>query len=181
MYLFAPSISALRALGERDAATDAAGQERKRAALVAEGQKLIRGLKALEVLANGEPAKLAELKDQWKLVLEDPGARDKARAVWAAVRAGGGALRTPYGVLVGSAEGVRTALTDESTCSVREYYRRMSVSVGPLYLGMDRCPVHKQAARTPSDAAYEAAVCRDSWRRQHVRPGIEEATRSFIA
>lgn len=158
MYLFAPSISALRALGERDAKTDAAGQERERAELVEEGQKLIRGLKSLEVLANGEPAKLAELKDQWKLVLEDPGARAKARAVWAAVRAGGGVLRTPYGVLVGSAEGVRTALTDESTCSVREYYRRMSVSVGPLYLGMDRCPVHKQAARTPSDAAYETAV-----------------------
>jgi Dyp-type peroxidase family len=158
MYLFAPSLSALRALGERDEQTDSRKLEADRAELVAEGQKLIRGLKALEMLANGDPAKLSELKDQWKLVLEDRGARDKARAVWAAVRASGGALRTPYGVLVGSAEGVQSALTDETTCSVREYYRRMAVSVGPMYLGMDRCPVHKQAERTPSDAEYEASV-----------------------
>jgi Dyp-type peroxidase family len=158
MYLFAPSISALRALGERDEQTDSRKLEADRAELVAEGQKLIRALKALEMLANGDPAKLSELKDQWKLVLEDRGARDKARAVWAAVRASGGALRTPYGVLVGSAEGVQSALTDETTCSVREYYRRMAVSVGPMYLGMDRCPVHKQGERTPSDAEYEASV-----------------------
>jgi Dyp-type peroxidase family len=180
MYLFAPSLSALRALGERDEKTDSAQRERDRAQLVAEGQKLIRGLKALEVLANGEPGKVGELKDQWKLVLEDRGARDKARAVWAAVRAGGGALRTPYGVLVGSAEGVRSALTDETTCSVREYYRRMAVSVGPMYLGMDRCPVHKQGERSPSDAEYEAAVLPAAEGRESTYDQASKKANAFI-
>lgn len=166
VYLFSPSISALRALGSRDAKTDAEKRERERTGLAAEGEKVVRSLKAAELLANGDPAKLGALKDQWKLVLEDPGAREIARGVWAAVRAGGGILRTPYGVLVGSADGVRTALTDESSCSVREYWRRMNVSVGPMYLGMDRCPVHKRAERTPSDAAYEASVLPASTERE---------------
>jgi hypothetical protein len=91
-------------------------------------------------------------------VLEDRGARDKARAVWAAVRKRGGALRTPYGVLVGSAEGVADVLGDGERCSVREYYHRMEESVGALYLGMDRCPVRQEGPRTARDEHYEASV-----------------------
>ena len=62
-----------------------------------------------------------------------------ALAVWQEVRKRG-AVATPYGVLVGSAEGVRTVLSDDQTYSVRKYYRRMEETFGGHYLGMDPSP-----------------------------------------
>jgi Dyp-type peroxidase family len=158
LYLFTPSVGALRALGERTAAEDRAARELDEQALAAEGHALIQQLEALRLVSGDAAAKTA-----WKLVLEDRGARDKARAVWAAVRKRGGVLRTPYGVLVGSAEGVGDVLSDGERCSVREYYHRMEESVGPLYLGMDRCPVRQEGPRTPRDDRYESAVVEGSY------------------
>jgi hypothetical protein len=146
-------VSALRALAARTEQVDRAAAELDEQALVAEGHELIQQLEALRLLSGDAAAKTA-----WKLVLEDRGARDKARAVWAAVRRRGGAVKTPYGVLVGSAAGVSDVLADGERCSVREYYHRMEESVGPLYLGMDRCPVHQEGPRTEKDDRYEAAV-----------------------
>jgi hypothetical protein len=83
---------------------------------------------------------------------------DKRRALWAAIRSRGGALRTPYGMLVGSASGVLDVLSDDERCSVRAYYHRMKESVGPLYLGMDRCPVRKVENPTKRDEEYENEV-----------------------
>jgi Dyp-type peroxidase family len=153
LYLFTPSISALHALAARAAEDDRAAAAVDDQALVADGHDIIQQLEALRLLSGEAAARTA-----WKLVLEDRGARDKARAVWAAVRKRGGALRTPYGVLVGSAEGVSDVLADGERCSVREYYHRMEESVGALYLGMDRCPVHQEGPRTARDEHYEAKV-----------------------
>jgi Dyp-type peroxidase family len=153
LYLFTPSVQTLRTLAARTAEDDRAAAALDEQALVADGHDIIRDLEALRLLSGDAAAKTA-----WKLVLEDRGARDKARAVWAAVRKRGGALRTPYGLLVGSAEGVADVLADGERCSVREYYHRMEESVGALYLGMDRCPVHQEGPRTERDDRYEAAV-----------------------
>jgi deferrochelatase/peroxidase EfeB len=158
LYLFTPSVSSLRALANRTAEEDREAAELDEQALVVDGHEIIQNLEALRLLSGEAAAKTA-----WKLVLEDRGARDKARAVWAAVRKRGGALRTPYGVLVGSAAGVTDVLTDGERCSVREYYHRMEESVGPLYLGMDRCPARQETARTEKDDRYEAAVVRGSY------------------
>jgi Dyp-type peroxidase family len=158
LYLFTPSVSALRALGTRTDAEDRSAAELDEQALVADGHDIIRELEALRLL-SGEPA----AKTAWKLVLEDRGARDKARAVWAAVRKRGGALRTPYGLLVGSAAGVSDVLTDGEACSVREYFHRMEESVGPLYLGMDRCPMRQEGPRTARDDHYENTVAEGSY------------------
>jgi hypothetical protein len=158
LYLFTPSVGALRALARRTADDDRAAAALDEQALAADGQEIVQQLEALRLLSGEAAAKTA-----WKLVLEDRGARDKARAVWAAVRSRGGALRTPYGVLVGSAAGVSDVLGDGERCSVREYYHRMEESVGPLYLGMDRCPVHQEGPRTKKDDHYEAAVIEGSY------------------
>jgi len=105
-------------------------------ALIATGAKII------EALQGMERVDAAAAKTQWKVVLEDPGATEKRDAVWAAIRKLGGALKTPYGVLVGGGGTVKDVLSAENDFSVREYWHRMNESVGPLYLGMDRCPVH---------------------------------------
>lgn len=158
LYLFTPGKAALRALAERTAEHDRAAAELDEQALVADGHRIVQELETLRLLSGEAAARTA-----WKLVLEDLGARDKARAVWAAVRKRGGALRTPYGVLVGSAAGVSDVLGDGERCSVREYYHRMEESVGPLYLGMDRCPVRQEGPRTARDDHYEAAVVEGSY------------------
>ncbi len=153
MYLFSPSRSALSELAARDETRDRELARVDEDELAARGHEIITKLELAHAVL-GETAARAE----WKLVLEDRGAREQGRAVWAAIRRRGGALRTPYGVLVGSADAVLDVLADDGRCSVRGYYERMEASVGPLYLGMDRCPVAHEGAGSQADQHYERVV-----------------------
>ncbi|HWO13570.1 MAG TPA: hypothetical protein VNN80_28910, partial [Polyangiaceae bacterium] len=139
-YFFAPSKPALQLLsrlGLSSAQREAEERERR----ATDGKRLV---EQLQGLAASERSRALFA---WKRLLEDrfaPDAREDARAVWAFIRDGSnGVLRTPYGVLVGTAEHVRRVLGDEAHFSVCEYGRRMADSVGLLYLGVDRCPAHR--------------------------------------
>jgi deferrochelatase/peroxidase EfeB len=164
-YFFAPSKEGLRALANLEMSRPRALEETA-AALADKGELIIRkmlGLEAFEQLKGG--ASSAGSRFGWKLLLEDRGARAQARAVWAAIRARHeGVLRTSYGVLVGEARAARRVLGEEQHFSVCEYGRRMTDSVGLLYLGMDRCPVAtgrsegKGADAPRSEARLEGAA-----------------------
>jgi Dyp-type peroxidase family len=96
----------------------------------------------------------------WKSLLEDLGRRPDATAVWAAIRARGGVLRTPYGVLVGTAALVRQVLAGRfdsgrdgvlsGALSVDEYGRRMTDTFGIHYLGMDAGGDYDREATVPN-------------------------------
>ncbi len=163
LYLLAPSLSGIRALAGRGrsiAPSVSAAAKAGEAIILRLGQ-----LERMEVAQNGRASTSVQCAaDQvtagceWKKLLEDRLAAEKAGSVWAAIRElHQGALRTPYGVLVGDAQGVANVLGNEAVFSVRRYWERMTQSVGGLYLGMDRaaCPMAKPS---PEDKAYEAAV-----------------------
>ena len=118
LYLFAPSISALKRLA---------------------------GLAAAAAAAQPLPADPpTDSFDGWQRVLEDSATRSGA---WASVRTRhGGVLRTDYGVLVGDPALVRQVFADEQNYSVRGYGRRMSQSLGLGYLGQDRDAGHDAPA-----------------------------------
>jgi Dyp-type peroxidase family len=165
-YFFAPSKAALERLAglEASRADRVAAVERQRAL---SGEDTIQKLLGLELLERaalaraGRPdAPLEKSIFQWKVLFEDRAARAEARAVWAAVRQlPGGVLRTAYGVLVGSADGVRRVLGDEAHFSARAYAPRMQASVGLLYLGMDRCPVTGAAAAAAGEGGEVSSAC----------------------
>ncbi|MFO1337347.1 MAG: hypothetical protein U1F53_03790 [Burkholderiaceae bacterium] len=143
-YLFAPSLSALDLLG--------------RAAMqVAEPVwSAKQGLAQLAALPWAEPQDATPGDvEAWKAALEDTEAIEKFRAasLWAALRgeAGqrlhrpgqaqpvelGGAVRTPYGVLVVEAELAQRVLSLPATFSVKGYRERMARSLGEIFLGQD--------------------------------------------
>jgi Dyp-type peroxidase family len=179
-YFFAPSRGALRRLSslqtlQHRAQQDAAALAEKGEAIIARMARLERAEQVHGSSSSAEPNDgAASLTDElksagshfgWKLLLEDRGARAQARAVWAAIRdRHAGVLRTSYGVLVGEENAVRQVLGDEQHFSVCEYGRRMTESVGLLYLGMDRCPVASSRSETKGEPAasrsqsYEAAA-----------------------
>ena len=165
LYLFMPSMDALRELRamarhaaeseqltrDRQAAGTAfdnnqtpkpvrdrseVALQRKWARESAVGAALIARLKAAEGVLG-----TAAAVDRWKAVLDDLGAHQSGatRAVWTAIRqTQGGCLRTPYGVLVGSAMLVDQVLQDaERRYSVSGYAARMGKSFGRIYLGLD--------------------------------------------
>ncbi|MFM7506301.1 MAG: Dyp-type peroxidase, partial [Rubrivivax sp.] len=153
LYLFAPSVEGLDelrriALAAQVARHPAAAKpmreerrlalERERLGLAAAGARVVQGLQRAEQ-ALGLDAQTA--LREWKLLLEDPGARRQGlpQAVWAAVRAApGGVMRTPYGVLVGSAERVAEVFEDPlRRYTVAGYQARMEKSFGSIFLGMD--------------------------------------------
>jgi Dyp-type peroxidase family len=159
-YFFAPSKEALRRLGGSDASRQTAALDAA-AALEAKGEAIIQNMRKLEALdlASGDSS-AARSRFGWKVILEDRGAREQASALWAAIRSDRyhGVLRTSHGVLVGDENRAREVLGDEAHFSVCEYGRRMTESVGLLYLGMDRCPVaaggaegYDSAARLPNE------------------------------
>lgn len=166
IYLFVPSTRAIRQLAARMSVLPRlpAGDPRR-------GEEILHGLETLhrlEKLRSPQQAD-AKLRTAWKLLIEDVGSVEQARDMWAAVRARGGVLRTPYGVLLGSADHVMRAFRDHRSFSVREYWDRMRRSLGQLYLGMDPDP---QATRDPDpaaqvlDAAYHRARERDRYARE---------------
>lgn len=124
LYLFSPSLVGMRYLAQAAATPADMG-----AGLIAGGEKLL-GL----LLRADDPL-------AWKKMLEGQGEREKAWAIWAAIRARGGVLKTSYGILVGSEEAALQVLKDESRFSAREYWLRMKASSLPMHLGMDQKPV----------------------------------------
>lgn len=147
-YFFAPSKKALADLQQW-----AASQGRKPAVTWSadEGEKEIARLLLIE-RRQGEAAAM----DAWKTALEDPDSASHFvnASIWAAIRERhGGALRTPFGVLVADRDLVFQVFADSDTkLTITGYLPRMTRSFGILYLGRD--------ARQP-DQVYEqeSTVC----------------------
>ncbi len=141
LYLFMPSVEALARLTEpspagalqRDLATDAD---------VRAGEEIIGQMELLHRVEQARDPERAYfvMQQRWKALIEDLSRRETMRQVWAAIRARGGALETPYGVLVGSRELIGQIFADRRDYSVSEYWNRMRDSIGELYLGMDPEP-----------------------------------------
>ena len=150
-YLFVPSM---KALAELQRIARAGTQARRPARTDLElGERLIHHLLELERQVGAGTAGL------WKELLEDSSSRTdgRAAAVWAAIRERrGGALRTPYGVLVCSKTLVTQVLTDASRVySVQGYRQRLLASIGEIYLGLDAGPAYA-AQSSAMNRAIEA-------------------------
>ncbi|MDA9496322.1 hypothetical protein XI05_02010 [Bradyrhizobium sp. CCBAU 11357] len=132
-YFFAPSKKALADLQQW-----AASQGHKPAVTwsVDQGEKEIARLRLIES-RQGEAAAMAA----WKTALEDPDSASHFvnASIWAAIRQRhGGALRTPFGVLVADREMVYQVFADTDTkLTITGYLPRMLRSFGILYLGRD--------------------------------------------
>ena len=147
-YLFAPSLAATTFLRHRAMQCSGSASVEWQALI---GEREIERLKALEQVQGSSVAALA-----WKAALEDPEAvaQNLSASIWAAIReCHGGALRTPYGVLLASRRLVDAALADPlRRYSVSGYLLRMRRSIGAIYLGLDD---------DPADGAYrrQSAAC----------------------
>jgi Dyp-type peroxidase family len=141
LYLFVPSVTGIRRIAELASAPIASPVQRGRA--ICEWLDTLQGVTAWTA---------------WKAVLEDPDRVTEAADVWAAIRADGGVKTTPFGALVGDAKRVIGVLSDYKTYSVSEYDRRMTASVGPLYLGFDPGPAYAHASAIPN--AFAARIGR---------------------
>jgi Dyp-type peroxidase family len=169
LYLFAPSIAALRLLA-KEPGVDA---ERIRQT-VDEGGRIIDQL---------------HTSNDWAAALEDVAAMQSG--VTAAVSAtislrDGGVRRTPYGVLVASAELVKHVLEHDELFSVKEYQRRFKLSVGESYLGMDGGPEYDAASKGPNDAVMSVKddeVFREAYEltARTLNKRIESARASYLA
>ena len=152
LYLFAPSIPALRVIA-RDPVPDVASAQR----MVEVGRRVIDGLRSQE---------------QWAAALEDISGvvSGTTAAIYAAIRQNhNGVLRTPYGVIVASHAAGMEVLTRDDVFSVSEYQNRFRRSVGEGYLGMDAGADYERMSQVPNaaldlvtqdaarDAAYEVA------------------------
>ncbi len=141
-YLFVPSLPGLERLTNHCVSPAERGDD------------LIEQLEKLRQVEGDEEAQMA-----WKKLLEDPGARPKAAEVWAAIRARGGVLETPYGFLVGSQEAVMNIFRDEATFSVRGYWERQRDSLGEHYLGMDPKAIPIQSVEDPAALELDREFC----------------------
>ncbi|HKR24163.1 MAG TPA: hypothetical protein VJS15_02810, partial [Allosphingosinicella sp.] len=160
-YLFVPSIDALRAIGTSKPDLRTAGQadELEQAR---RGEEIVSRLLALA--AEGPEGRVAA-GAAWKSYLEDfaakdPGEKDEATAVWAAIRLNhAGALKVPYGVvppretprdavLVASKELVMRVFADPGCkYSMSGQMTRMKQSFGEIFLGMDKGPVYEAKSK----------------------------------
>lgn len=152
-YFFAPSLTSLTWLRARAEASVEAKSAVEWRCVVGE-QEILRLLE-LERLHGATVAALG-----WKATLEDPEAvaLHVSASVWAAIRGNhGGALRTPYGVLVASRRLVDAVLTDPSRrYSATGYLPRMRRSIGAIYLGLDDDPDDGEYQR--QSAACNSAI-----------------------
>ena len=143
MYLFTPSLSALRQLRAVAATAAAVAPAAAVPWQVSRGRRLIAAMKQVEN-DQGDAAALAA----WKAALEDPESIDRldSASIWAAIREDhGGVLRTPYGVLVGSRELVAQVYLDEHRrYSVCGQLKRMRRSFGEIALGLDDGPIYRE-------------------------------------
>ena len=170
MYLFAPSISALKALRDR-AATVGAGP----VGLPWSASDGLRLLTRLEAEAEADPPCAVAL---WKAALEDPDERRyfRSASIWAAIREHrGGVLRTPYGVLVADTQRVMEVFANAQDRYTMQQHRddRMAPSIGEIYLGLDAGAAYKKQADATNRAIRKLSV-EDGFVLAH------EATRVFL-
>ncbi|HEX6691709.1 MAG TPA: hypothetical protein VF110_11240 [Burkholderiales bacterium] len=138
-YLFVPSLAALGKL--------AAAAPQTPSDAVARGEQIIKTLLYLESLPGAD---IPRIRDAWKAYLEDLGSKEKGynSAIWAALREKfGGALWTPYGVLVANPKMVDFVFTNKDLYSVEGhaggaepvegYLHRSRDTIGEIYLGLD--------------------------------------------
>lgn len=136
VYLFAPSIAALKGLSTLTAVLPVAAKPSPGASKT-----------------PNVPTDFA----YWQNLLEDPNSRNQG---WQIVRDAGGVLDTDYGVLVGSPREVAEVFADDGKrFSVCGYGQRMDASIGKNYLGLD--PHDGHAVQSPgvnaAIAAYKVA------------------------
>lgn len=175
LYLFVPSMQALAILSGEKGELPQVVDDR-----IGRGARTLHELtmyeealkRALPADATPEQRREVQIKvlGAWKALLEDPSGEDLADELWALVRAKGGVLPSPYGVLVGDLKTVREVFQDDgSKFSTREYWQRMGHSIGALYLGLDPCPAHMPdgaASEDPArDRAFEAEVKKGDYQR----------------
>lgn len=122
LYLFAPSVGALKRLAEPA---------------------------AVPPPVPAVPAAPTEEFVRWQRLLEDGATRD---AAWKRVRDQGGVLRTDYGVLVADPALVTEVFANQQNYSVRGYGERMSRSIGLGYLGEDDDTGHAAHAPSANEA-----------------------------
>jgi len=100
--------------------------------------------------------------EQWKIALEDFSARMSgiSRVVWTAIRElHGGALRTPYGVLVCSKNLVNEVFDNRARrYTVTGYAERMKESFGEIFLGKDDDGLPTSSYCTESRPANDAIM-----------------------
>ena len=135
-YLFIPSMHTLKWLRRR-----AQGRPEDLKWPIVEGQHALERLE--RVLAEqGDTA----ARDAWKAAIEDAPAQEQLRtaSLWAAIRRRGGALRTPYGVLVATNDLVKEVLGDDQRFSVCGYRERMVAGRFDIYLGLDKSTRYKE-------------------------------------
>lgn len=158
LYLFVPSVPALEDIARfaTEAGCPAAAAvapdpaAAQRAAEAKKGAIVIAKLRAVESALGLDAA-----REQWKLVLEDLGARQNGTSqwLWTAVRdLYDGVLRTPYGVLVGRRDRVMDVFGDDRNFSATGYCPRMASSFGAIYLGMDQGPDYRAQSTVPNEA-----------------------------
>jgi Dyp-type peroxidase family len=140
LYLFVPSLPVLHRIA-------GLAQPHREPDEAAAGKEIIDRLLPM----TGEEAVAA-----WKRYLEDPMAREdgETAAIWAAIRKyHSGALRTPYGVLTGSASLVMEVFSNEhGRYSVKGYAERMRECIGEIYLGLDYGDEYKQWSTATNNA-----------------------------
>ncbi|MEH2623784.1 Dyp-type peroxidase family [Bradyrhizobium sp. AZCC 1719] len=184
LYAFVPSIKAIDELKElakaaasiesvedKDDPKKKDRRDEKLAMRVQKGAVIIAKLRQAEQLFGFE-----SVADQWKIALEDITARmfGISEAVWAAIRElHGGALRTPYGVLVCSKKLVNEVFHNNGggkpRYTVTGYAERMRTSFGEIYLGKDddelptskyraeACPANKAIMSVSREAAFKSS------------------------
>ncbi|MEM9177099.1 MAG: hypothetical protein AAGC67_17915, partial [Myxococcota bacterium] len=171
LYLFTPAPSAMATLTGVDPVALAIA-DRASEADVREGEAVIgRMERLLEVERARDPERAHFVMAlRWKALIEDLSARETMRKVWAAIRARGGALETPYGVLVGSREQIARIFAHRHDYSVSGYWARMRDSLGEHYLGMDPEPdamaPHANAPARVQQDRFVAVVDRDRYARE---------------
>ena len=177
-YAFVPSIKALAELqelaqeaaeiegtlpgGDKNKQADSENKrdDRRKIQRAVEAQKgavAIGRLKLFEQAFGFDAAKA-----QWKIALEDVGARMSgiSQWIWTAVRElHGGAMRTPYGVLVCSKKLVMQVFDDGGNVYTADGYAdRMRESFGEIYLGMNRGQAYRDQATAPNQAIQKVTM-----------------------
>jgi deferrochelatase/peroxidase EfeB len=143
MYLFVPSRSALRKLAQLALQPSLAAARPS-----AQGQQILADMDAIADSPNALYA--------WKQLLEAEEHRPRAAHMWSVIRAQRAPRRTPYGWLVGDVDNARAVLCDDGqNFSVREYWSRLSDTIGEHYLGLDARAGKLQGGRCPHDARFE--------------------------
>ncbi|MGH6782442.1 MAG: hypothetical protein ACREB5_10080, partial [Sphingomonadaceae bacterium] len=139
LYLFVPSIAAIRKIAEGGARPE-----------TRQGEAIIKRIEALPE---------ADQFTAWRVCLEDfyakdPGKKGDGPAIWAAIRAShNGAMRTPLGVLVASKALVDEVFVDaHDRYTVSGYAERMAQSFGMIFLGRDRGSDYEAEAQATNAA-----------------------------